>query len=62
VLQIMIANVSSANAIQPTNVGSAPIFQLRMALTVLTMGPILLAYPFVQRFFVKGLTLGATKG
>lgn len=62
VLQIMIANVSSANAIQPTNAGSAPIFQLRMALTVLTMGPILLAYPFVQRFFVKGLTLGATKG
>lgn len=62
VLQIMIANISSANAIQPTNAAAAPIFQLRMALTVLTMGPILLAYPFVQRFFVKGLTLGATKG
>lgn len=62
VLQIMIANISSANAIQPTNAAAAPIFQLRMALTVLTMGPILLAYPFVQRYFVKGLTLGATKG
>ena len=62
VLQIMIANVSSANAIQPTTDSSPPIFQLRMALTVITVGPILLAYPFAQRYFVKGLTLGATKG
>lgn len=62
VLQIMIANVSSANAIQPTTESTPPIFQLRMALTVITVGPILLAYPFAQRYFVKGLTLGATKG
>jgi putative aldouronate transport system permease protein len=31
-------------------------------MTVITIGPILLAYPFAQRYFVKGLTLGATKG
>jgi putative aldouronate transport system permease protein len=35
---------------------------LKMAVTVIAMGPILFLYPFIQRFFVKGLTLGAVKG
>ncbi len=35
---------------------------LKMAMTVITTGPIILLYPFVQRYFVKGLTIGAVKG
>lgn len=61
-LQNMIANVASAEAIQSGPGADVPIFQLRMALVVITIGPIILAYPFLQRFFVRGLTLGATKG
>lgn len=34
----------------------------RMAMAVVTIGPIILAYPFFQRFFVRGLTIGAIKG
>jgi len=34
----------------------------KMAMVVLCTGPIILAYPFFQRFFIKGLTVGAIKG
>jgi putative aldouronate transport system permease protein len=60
-LQNLIANVTNATML-PGSGSTAPIYQLRLALTVVTIGPILLAYPFAQRYFVKGLTLGATKG
>jgi putative aldouronate transport system permease protein len=34
---------------------------LRMAMTVVATLPILFVYPFVQKYFIKGLTLGAVK-
>lgn len=39
-----------------------PAESFRMAMAVVTMGPIILAYPFFQKYFVKGLTIGAVKG
>ena len=33
----------------------------RMALAIVAIGPVILAYPFFQRYFQKGITLGATK-
>jgi ABC-type glycerol-3-phosphate transport system permease component len=35
---------------------------VRMATMMVTIGPIILVYPFVQRYFVKGITIGAIKG
>ncbi|MFC0214573.1 carbohydrate ABC transporter permease [Paenibacillus chartarius] len=35
---------------------------LKMALAIIVTGPIIFLYPFVQRFFVQGLTIGAVKG
>ena len=35
---------------------------LKMAMTIITTGPILFLYPFVQKYFIKGLTIGAVKG
>jgi putative aldouronate transport system permease protein len=62
VLQNLIASISNAAALTPNTGQAAPLYQLRLALTVITILPILFAYPFAQRYFVKGLTLGATKG
>ena len=44
------------------NLGSLPTLGIRMATACITIGPIILVYPFVQRYFVKGLTMGAIKG
>lgn len=41
--------------------GSTP-ESLRMALLVITVFPILCVYPFLQRFFVKGVMIGSVKG
>jgi putative aldouronate transport system permease protein len=44
------------------NISELPSQTFRMAMAVVTVGPIIFAYPFFQRFFIKGLTIGAVKG
>ncbi|WP_123039394.1 carbohydrate ABC transporter permease [Cohnella candidum] len=39
-----------------------PTESLKMAMTIVATGPIMLAYPFIQRYFVRGLTIGSVKG
>ena len=35
---------------------------LKMATAVVATGPIIMAYPFVQKYFISGITVGAVKG
>lgn len=39
-----------------------PLSTVRMAMAAIGIIPILMIYPFFQRFFVKGLTIGSVKG
>jgi putative aldouronate transport system permease protein len=41
--------------------GSTP-ESMRMALLVITVFPILCVYPFLQRYFIKGVMIGSVKG
>jgi len=50
------AQTGAAVSIEP------PTESVRMAMAVVCTGPILLLYPWVQKYFVKGLTVGAVKG
>jgi ABC-type glycerol-3-phosphate transport system permease component len=67
---IILKMVSNIQAIQAAmkqpgvsiNMADLPSMSIRMATAVITIGPIILAYPFLQRYFVRGLTLGAIKG
>jgi multiple sugar transport system permease protein/putative aldouronate transport system permease protein len=39
-----------------------PSESLKMATAVMATGPIVLVYPFVQKYFIGGITVGAVKG
>ena len=49
---------------QSTSISTAdlPTQSVKLAMAVVATGPVLLFYPFVQRYFVSGITVGAVKG
>ena len=55
----LIANNVSSSVVSAV---SLPTQTLKMALTIVVTGPIILLYPFVQKYFVQGITIGAVKG
>jgi len=44
------------------NVVDLPSMTMRMATAMVTIGPIVLLYPFLQRYFTSGIMVGAVKG
>ena len=60
--------VNKANSLKSTVAGQyvdlsdLPSNGLKMANAILATGPVILIYPFVQRYFIGGITVGAVKG
>jgi len=62
-LREIIATMGAAgSADAAAEIANLPNETFRMALAVITMGPIVLAYPFFQKYFIRGLTVGSIKG
>lgn len=61
-IQFILQNSNVAGGLDRSAVSkSLPAETTRMAMVVLATIPIVLAYPFFQRYFVQGLTIGAVK-
>lgn len=65
-IQKMLENIEFVKQYAGTLDGVAaidlPTYSYRMATVVVTIGPIILLYPFLQKYFVQGLTVGSVKG
>lgn len=59
-IQYLLSNDSASRSIE-LSMSNLPSESARMAACILSIGPIIIMYPFLQRYFVKGLTLGAVK-
>ncbi len=65
-LQQMMQNIQMINespefAAQSAGAAKLPTESARMALCFVAMGPILVTYPFFQKYFIQGLTVGSVK-
>ena len=62
----MMANISAllsgAQGLAATQHITIPSNTARMAMTIFTVAPIMVFYPFAQKYFVKGMMVGGVKG
>jgi len=68
-LQVVLRNmIQTPNVSQelmvtnPTMIQQLPPETVKMAAVVVAMAPVMAVYPFLQRYFIKGMLLGAIKG
>lgn len=66
-LQVMLRNIMEILKEMQNNVSIGSIYDMpsesaRMAMCVLAVGPMLFIFPFFQKYFTRGLTVGAVKG
>ncbi len=69
-IQVLLMNLQRSldaltkNAASGGNISTAnlPSTSVRMAITVMGVLPVMIIYPFLQKYFVKGISIGAVKG
>ena len=67
-LQVMLRNIQeiTSNMMNNPNLSmeatDLPTESLRMAMCIVAIGPMLMVFPFFQKYFTKGLTVGSVKG
>ena len=64
-IRMLISNMNASRFIQGSQTNYniiVPTYGVQLATVCVTIGPIILLYPWLQKHFVKGLTIGAVKG
>jgi putative aldouronate transport system permease protein len=60
-IQFLQSNSSLAGSSASQEIAELPSTSVRMAIAAVGVVPILIAYPFFQKYFIKGITIGAVK-
>ena len=61
-LKALVSNNTSSTALMASLAHAATATSIRMTVTVVVVFPIMCVYPFFQKFFTKGIMIGAVKG
>jgi ABC-type glycerol-3-phosphate transport system permease component len=61
-IQSLILFINSNGGQFTGNTGNLPMQTVQIATLFVTIGPIILVYPFIQQYFIKGIMIGAIKG
>ena len=61
-LKALVSNTTNSNAIMAGMATAATATAIRMSVTVVVVLPVMMIYPFFQRYFTKGIMIGAVKG
>jgi len=61
-IEFLLQNIGSMGLLTQEILANMPKEAARMAIVVIAVVPIACTYPFFQRYFVSGLTIGAVKG
>ena len=61
-IETLLSNKNIPTAVLAKMQGVVPQNSATMATVIVVIGPIMIAYPFFQKYFIKGLTVGSVKG
>ncbi|MGN1023715.1 MAG: carbohydrate ABC transporter permease [Lachnospiraceae bacterium] len=61
-IETLLSNKNIPSSVIAAMGGNIPQWSATMATVIVVIGPVIIAYPFFQKYFVKGLTVGSVKG
>ena len=61
-IEFLLNNTNVPAAARAAMGGNIPQYSATMATVLVVIGPIMVVYPFFQKYFVRGLTVGSVKG
>ncbi len=61
-ISFLLNNTNVPASVRAAMGGAIPQYSATMATVIVVIGPIMVVYPFFQKYFIKGLTVGSVKG